>query len=186
MGFLDREDMEALFDSNLMAEAPMVYTLAGDMAAVINTVPELSCIPFGVSATDDEPVEVTFSGADGLYVYDASKGRTTPITDPITILPNKHGRYYITDTAIGEEAIEELGAQIFIYASGPGLVAISAPGCARIDEVYVYTINGQLVDSLKNIKGDYASLALPSGLYIITAQAGTASKSAKIIVNHCR
>ncbi|MCD8387749.1 MAG: T9SS type A sorting domain-containing protein [Bacteroidales bacterium] len=186
MGFLDREDMEALFDSNLMAEAPMVYTLAGDMAAVINTVPELSCIPFGVSANEDEPVEVTFSGADGLYVYDASKGRTTPITDPITILSNKHGRYFISDTAIGEEAIEELGAQIFIYASGPGLVAISAPGCDRIDEVYVYTINGQLVDSLKNIKGDYASLALPSGLYIITAQAGTASKSAKIIVNHCR
>ena len=98
-GFVEAEDVETLFDSNL-ADVPMVFTVAGGQAVSIDVRPELDIVPFGVACTtSDEPVTVTLE-MDGrqLTMVDAVTGATQEVGDggTVTVAPNEYGRYFLT------------------------------------------------------------------------------------------
>ena len=99
--YVENEDVETLFDSNLV-EVPMVYTVASGQAVSINQLPQFKTVPFGVTCNSNEPVDVECSLQNApcsmLYVYDAQTGMTTAVSDgeSVSVQPNDYGRYYLT------------------------------------------------------------------------------------------
>ena len=169
--FKDGEDVEAMFDSNTTGTAPTLYTMAGQLAAAINHVPDLRNVPLGIMAPDTTTaVTLRIAGTDQLgkplYLYDAHTKHYTLLTDStaVVLTPNAVGRYALTSEAIAPQPVQ---TALRCWASAGGKVtATTAPDdCLR--SVLVFDPSGRLVRELQPAAVAF-SFKLPAGPYLIT------------------
>ena len=136
--------VETMFDSNL-SDVPMVYTVAADGVAVtVNRISELAVVPFGVTCSSNEPVNVEWSMVNGtcpmVYVYDAQTGTTTTVGDgeSVSVQPNEYGRYYLTRSSDLASELMDSKRWNAAHADGPW-----------------YTLDGLQLDAKPTAKGLY-------------------------------
>lgn len=165
----DAEDAQLLYDAQLK-EVPVVYTVAGDEAVALNSLPSIDWMPLGVvgASSDVESGDVGSSAnsasvllaIDGisrlsspLYLYDAATRKYQEIKDgeEIKVQANEHGRYFLTQTrsTTGIENAEMGESDVKIYSPGRGLIVVSKVSAPLLNKVEVYTLDGRLVASRK-------------------------------------
>ena len=149
----DVEDAQLLYDAQLK-EVPVVYTVAGDEAVALNTLPNVDWLPLGVVGASS--VELKIEGVNRLssplYLYDAATRKYQEIKDgeEIKVLPNEHGRYFLTQTrtTAGMEDVkvkEKSMKNVKIYSPVWGVMIISKPRDASSNKVEGYTLDGKKV-----------------------------------------
>lgn len=186
--FKEGEDVEAMFDSNTTGSALTLYTMAGQLAAAINHVPDLCNVPLGIVAPATGAVTLRIAGTDQLrkplYLYDAHTKHYTLLTDStaVTLTPNAVGRYALTSQAIAPQPVQ---TALRCWASQGGMVtATTAPDdCLRA--VLVFDPTGRLVRELQPAAVSYR-FNLPAGPYLITvcSDAVTEGRTFKVAVGH--
>lgn len=176
------EDAVLLLDSEL--DAPMVYTVAGDVAAQFNTLRSIKNVPLGVYADKGEEVELTIRGisqfAEKLYLYDAVTKQSTPLDDDsytFRVTGPSHGRFTLTSqNRISAES------DICVYSPTLGqLLVMSAPE-EPLQRVQVYDMSGRMVTSRDNIRNTTCQLTAPSGIYVVYAENETGNVRVKVRV----
>lgn len=171
VGFDSSEDAEILYDSNLK-EIPLLYTVADSKAVAINTMPEISWLPMGVIADNNENVELCIKGTGNLdtslYLYDAAEKAFTELTDNscINIESNAYGRYFLTTyhTAGIEENME--CTSVSCYSYGNGMLVVSASSANQLYGIEIYTIDGKLIKKA-NLTGLLSWKTFVSGHIVI-------------------
>ena len=175
----EAEDAQLLYDAQLK-EVPIVYTVAGDEAVALNSLPNVDWLPLGVVGASS--VELKIEGVNRLssplYLYDAATRKYQEIKDgeEIKVQSNEHGRYFLTQTrsTTGIENAEVCESDVKIYSPSRGLIVVSKVGGPLLNKVEVYTLDGRLVAS-KKAEGA-ASVSIPvsslsssssQGIYII-------------------
>ena len=176
----DAEDAQLLYDAQLK-EVPVVYTVAGDEAVALNSLPNVDWLPLGVVGASS--VELKIEGVNRLssplYLYDAATRKYQEIKDgeEIKVQSNEHGRYFLTQTCstTGIENAEVGESDVKIYSPSRGLIVVSKVGGPLLNKVEVYTLDGRLV-AAKKAEGA-ASVSIPvsssssssssQGIYII-------------------
>lgn len=188
----EAEDAQLLYDAQLK-EVPVVYTVAGDEAVALNSLPSIDWMPLGVvgASSDVESGDVGSSAnsasvllaIDGisrlsspLYLYDAATRKYQEIKDgeEIKVQANEHGRYFLTQTrsTTGIENAEMGESDLKIYSPGRGLIVVSKVSAPLLNKVEVYTLDGRLVASRKaegaaSVSIPVVSTASPQEVYII-------------------
>ena len=153
----DAEDAQLLYDDQLK-EVPVVYTVAGDEAVALNTLPNVDWLPLGVVGASS--VELKIEGVNRLssplYLYDAATRKYQEIKDgeEIKVLPNEHGRYFLTQTrsTAGMEDVkvkEKSMKNVKIYSPVWGVMIISKPREASSNKVEGYTLDGRKVSVME-------------------------------------
>ena len=149
----DAEDAQLLYDAQLK-DVPVVYTVAGDEAVALNSLPNVDWLPLGVVGASS--VELKIEGVNRLssplYLYDAATRKYQEIKDgeEIKVQPNEHGRYFLTQTrsAAGMEDVkvkEKSMKNVKIYSPVWGVMILSKPGGASSNRVEGYTLDGKKV-----------------------------------------
>ena len=165
----EAEDAQLLYDAQLK-EVPVVYTVAGDEAVALNSLPSIDWMPLGVvgASSDVESGDVGSSAnsasvllaIDGisrlsspLYLYDAATRKYQEIKDgeEVKVQANEHGRYFLTQTrsTTGIENAEVGESDVKIYSPGRGLIVVSKVSAPLLNKVKVYTLDGRLVATRK-------------------------------------
>lgn len=165
------EDAVILLDSEL--DAPMVYTVAGDVAAQFNTMQSIKNVPVGVYNKEGDEVTLTISGlsrlVEPLYLYDAWTGKSKELTGDsyqLTVEGESLGRYYLRNEALASE----LESTISIYSLQPGEIVAASSGAA-LRQVRVYSVNGELVTQRSAVGQTACRLSVPRGaIYMIYAE----------------
>lgn len=150
----DAEDAQLLYDAQLK-EVPVVYTVAGDEAVALNSLPNVYWLPLGVVGASS--VELKIEGVNRLssplYLYDAATRKYQEIKDgeEIKVQANEHGRYFLTQTrsTTGIEDAEMGESDVKIYSPARGLIVVSKVGGPLLNKVEVYTLDGRLVATRK-------------------------------------
>ena len=150
----DAEDAQLLYDAQLK-EVPVVYTVAGDEAVALNSLPYVDWLPLGVVGASS--VELKIEGVNRLssplYLYDAATRKYQEIKDgeEVKVQANEHGRYFLTQTrsTTGIEDAEVDESDVKIYSPGRGLIVVSKVSAPLLNKVEVYTLDGRLVASRK-------------------------------------
>lgn len=150
----EAEDARLLYDAQLK-EVPIVYTVAGDEAVALNSLPNVDWLPLGVVGASS--VELKIEGVNRLssplYLYDAATRKYQEIKDgeEIKVQSNEHGRYFLTQTCstTGIENAEVGESDVKIYSPSRGLIVVSKVGGSLLNKVEVYTLDGRLVASRK-------------------------------------
>ena len=163
----DAEDAQLLYDAQLK-EVPVAYTVAGDEAVALNTLPNVDWLPLGVvgasskaASGNSDPsgkssVGLKIEGinrlSSPLYLYDAAIRKYQEIKDgeEIKVQPNEHGRYFLTQTrsTAGMEDVkvkEKSMKNVKIYSPVWGVMIISKPRDASSNKVEGYTLDGRKV-----------------------------------------
>lgn len=188
----EAEDAQLLYDAQLK-EVPVVYTVAGDEAVALNSLPSIDWMPLGVvgASSGVESGDAGSSGSsasvllaiDGvsrlsspLYLYDAATRKYQEMKEgeEIKVQSNEHGRYFLTQTC-GTTGIEnaEMGeSDVKIYSPARGLIVVSKVSAPLLNKVEVYTLDGRLVASRKaegaaSVSIPVVSTASPLEVYII-------------------
>lgn len=189
----EAEDAPLLYDVQLK-EVPIVYTVAGDEAVALNSLPSIDWMPLGVvgassdventgdagRAGNSSSVLLTIDGvsrlSSPLYLYDAATRKYQEIKEgeEIKVQSNEHGRYFLTQTR-GTTGIEnaEIGeSDVKIYSPVRGLIVVSKVSAPLLNKVEVYTLDGRLVASRKaegaaSVSIPIVSTASPQEVYII-------------------
>lgn len=150
----DAEDAQLLYDAQLK-EVPVVYTVAGDEAVALNSLPNINWMPLGVVGASS--VELKIEGVNRLssplYLYDAATRKYQEIKDgeEVKAQANEHGRYFLTQTrsTTGIENAEMGESDVKIYSPARGLIVVSKVGGPLLNKVEVYTLDGRLVATRK-------------------------------------
>lgn len=150
----EAEDAQLLYDAQLK-EVPVVYTVAGDEAVALNSLPNVDWLPLGVVGASS--VELKIEGVNRLssplYLYDAATRKYQEIKDgeEVKVQANEHGRYFLTQTrsTTGIENAEVGESDVKIYSPGRGLIVVSKVSAPLLNKVEVYTLDGRLVASRK-------------------------------------
>lgn len=150
----DAEDAQLLYDAQLK-EVPVVYTVAGDKAVALNSLPNINWMPLGVVGASS--VELKIEGVNRLssplYLYDAATRKYQEIKDgeEVKVQANEHGRYFLTQTrsTTGIENAEMGESDVKIYSPARGLIVVSKVGGPLLNKVEVYTLDGRLVATRK-------------------------------------
>ena len=150
----DAEDAQLLYDAQLK-EVPVVYTVAGDEAVALNSLPNVDWLPLGVVGASS--VELKIEGVNRLssplYLYDAATRKYQEIKDgeEVKVQANEHGRYFLTQTrsTTGIENAEMGESDVKIYSPARGLIVVSKVGGPLLNKVEVYTLDGRLVATRK-------------------------------------
>lgn len=189
----EAEDAQLLYDAQLK-EVPVVYTVAGDEAVALNSLPSIDWMPLGVVGASSSGVESGDAGSSGssasvllaidgvsrlsspLYLYDAATRKYQEMKEgeEIKVQSNEHGRYFLTQTC-GTTGIEnaEMGeSDVKIYSPARGLIVVSKVSAPLLNKVEVYTLDGRLVASRKaegaaSVSIPVVSTASPQEVYII-------------------
>ena len=165
----EAEDAPLLYDAQLK-EVPIVYTVAGDEAVALNSLPSIDWMPLGVVGASSG-VESGNAGSSGssasvllaidgisrlsspLYLYDAATRKYQEIKDgeEVKVQANEHGRYFLTQTrsTTGIEDAEVGESDVKIYSPSRGLIVVSKVGGPLLNKVEVYTLDGRLVATRK-------------------------------------
>lgn len=188
----EAEDAQLLYDDQLK-EVPVVYTVAGDEAVALNSLPSIDWMPLGVvgASSDVESGDAGNSAnsasvllaIDGvsrlsspLYLYDAATRKYQEIKDgeEVKVQANEHGRYFLTQTrsTTGIEDAEVGESDVKIYSPARGLIVVSKVSAPLLNKVEVYTLDGRLVASRKaegaaSVSIPIVSTASPQEVYII-------------------
>lgn len=188
----EAEDAQLLYDAQLK-EVPVVYTVAGDEAVALNSLPSIDWMPLGVvgASSDVESGDVGSSAnsasvllaIDGisrlsspLYLYDAATRKFQEIKDgeEVKVQANEHGRYFLTQTrsTTGIEDAEVDESDVKIYSPSRGLIVVSKVSAPLLNKVEVYTLDGRLVATRKaegaaSVSIPVVSTASPQEVYII-------------------
>ena len=188
----EAEDAPLLYDAQLK-EVPIVYTVAGDEAVALNSLPSLDWMPLGVvgaslGVESEEAVSVGSSSSvklkiDGvsrlsspLYLYDAATRKYQEMKEgeEIKVQANEHGRYFLTQTrsTTGIENAEMGESDVKIYSPARGLIVVSKVGAPLLNKVEVYALDGKLVATRKaegatSVSIPIVSTASPQEVYII-------------------
>ena len=173
----DAEDAQLLYDAQLK-EVPVVYTVAGDEAVALNSLPNVDWLPLGVVGASS--VELKIEGVNRLssplYLYDAATRKYQEIKDgeEVKVQANEHGRYFLTQTrsTTGIENAEMGESDVKIYSPARGLIVVSKVSAPLLNKVEVYTLDGRLVASRKaegaaSVSIPIVSTASPQEVYII-------------------
>lgn len=188
----EAEDAQLLYDDQLK-EVPIVYTVAGDEAVALNSLPSIDWMPLGVvgassgiesgetgSTGSSASVLLTIDGvsrlSSPLYLYDAATRKYQEIKEgeEIKVQSNEHGRYFLTQTCgtTGIENVEMGENDVKIYSPARGLIVVSKVSAPLLNKVEVYTLDGRLVASRKaegaaSVSIPIVSTASPQEVYII-------------------
>ena len=173
----DAEDAQLLYDAQLK-EVPVVYTVAGDEAVALNSLPNINWMPLGVVGASS--VELKIEGVNRLssplYLYDAATRKYQEIKDgeEVKVQANEHGRYFLTQTrsTTGIENAEMGESDVKIYSPARGLIVVSKVGGPLLNKVEVYTLDGRLVATRKaegaaSVSIPVVSTVSPQEVYII-------------------
>ena len=173
----DAEDAQLLYDAQLK-DVPVVYTVAGDEAVALNSLPNINWMPLGVVGASS--VELKIEGVNRLssplYLYDAATRKYQEIKDgeEVKVQANEHGRYFLTQTrsTTGIENAEMGESDVKIYSPARGLIVVSKVGGPLLNKVEVYTLDGRLVATRKaegaaSVSIPVISTASPQEVYII-------------------
>ncbi len=173
----DAEDAQLLYDAQLK-EVPVVYTVAGDEAVALNSLPYVDWLPLGVVGASS--VELKIEGVNRLssplYLYDAATRKYQEIKDgeEVKVQANEHGRYFLTQTrsTTDIENAEVGESDVKIYSPSRGLIVVSKVSAPLLNKVEVYTLDGRLVASRKaegaaSVSIPVVSTASPQEVYII-------------------
>ena len=165
----EAEDAQLLYDAQLK-EVPVVYTVAGDEAVALNSLPNINWMPLGVvgassdvesgdagSSANSASVLLAIDGisllSSPLYLYDAATRKYQEIKDgeEVKVQANEHGRYFLTQTrsTTGIENAEMGESDVKIYSPARGLIVVSKVSAPLLNKVEVYTLDGRLVASRK-------------------------------------
>ena len=150
----DAEDAQLLYDAQLK-DVPVVYTVAGDEAVALNSLPNVDWLPLGVVGASS--VELKIEGVNRLssplYLYDAATRKYQEIKDgeEVKVQANEHGRYFLTQTrsTTGIENAEMGESDVKIYSPARGLIVVSKVSAPLLNKVEVYTLDGKLVATRK-------------------------------------
>lgn len=188
----DAEDAQLLYDAQLK-EVPVVYTVAGDEAVALNSLPNINWMPLGVvgassdvesgdagSSANSASVLLAIDGisrlSSPLYLYDAATRKYQEIKDgeEVKVQANEHGRYFLTQTrsTTGIEDAEVGESDVKIYSPSRVLIVVSKVSAPLLNKVEVYTLDGRLVASRKaegaaSVSIPVVSTASPQEVYII-------------------
>mgnify|MGYP005755895349 CR=1 FL=1 len=188
----EAEDAQLLYDAQLK-EVPVVYTVAGDEAVALNSLPNINWMPLGVvgassdvesgdagSSANSASVLLAIDGvsrlSSPLYLYDAATRKYQEIKDgeEVKVQANEHGRYFLTQTrsTTGIEDAEMGKSDVKIYSPSRGLIVVSKVSAPLLNKVEVYTLDGRLVASRKaegaaSVSIPVVSTASPQEVYII-------------------
>ena len=173
----DAEDAQLLYDAQLK-DVPVVYTVAGDEAVALNSLPNVDWLPLGVVGASS--VELKIEGVNRLssplYLYDAATRKYQEIKDgeEVKVQANEHGRYFLTQTrsTTGIEDAEMGKSDVKIYSPSRGLIVVSKVSAPLLNKVEVYTLDGRLVATRKaegaaSVSIPVVSTASPQEVYII-------------------
>lgn len=181
--YLENEDVETLFDSNL-AEVPMVYTVASGQALSINQMPQLKTVPFGVTCNSNEPVNVECSWnnvpCSMLYVYDAQTRMMTAVSDgeSVSVQPNDYGRYYLmTDGEIITKVSNVASGVVVSVRNGEVTVKAEGP----ISQLRAVNIGGVTAFEQSDC-GNETIFRLPQGSYVLEVESADGKWTTKILV----
>lgn len=165
----EAEDAPLLYDAQLK-EVPIVYTVAGDEAVALNSLPSIDWMPLGVvgassgvvsgdagSSCSSASVLLAFDGvsrlSSPLYLYDAATRKYQELKEgeEVKVQANEHGRYFLTQTR-STTGIENAGmgeSDVKIYSPARGLIVVSKVSAPLLNKVEVYTLDGRLVATRK-------------------------------------
>ena len=173
----DAEDAQLLYDAQLK-DVPVVYTVAGDEAVALNSLPNVDWLPLGVVGASS--VELKIEGVNRLssplYLYDAATRKYQEIKDgeEVKVQANEHGRYFLTQTrsTTGIENAEMGESDVKIYSPARGLIVVSKVSAPLLNKVEVYALDGKLVATRKaegatSVSIPIVSTASPQEVYII-------------------
>lgn len=172
----ETEDGQLLYDAQLQ-DVPVVYTVAGDEAVALNTLPDVDWLPLGVVGKSSS-VRLKIDGisrlSSPLYLYDAATRKYQEIKDgeEVKVMANEHGRYFLTQTrsTTGIEDAEVGESDVKIYSPARGLIVVSKVGGPLLNKVEVYTLDGKLVAAKKAAGAVSVSIPVSSSfqtVYII-------------------
>ncbi len=172
----DAEDAQLLYDAQLK-EVPVVYTVAGDEAVALNSLPDVDWLPLGVVGKSSS-VGLKIDGisrlSSPLYLYDAATRKYQEIKDgeEVKVQANEHGRYFLTQTrsTTGIENAEMGESDVKIYSPARGLIVVSKVNGPLLNKVEVYTLDGKLVAAKKAAGAVSVSIPVSSSsqtVYII-------------------
>ena len=159
-------------------------------AAVVNRLSELNLLPVGIFGKKGITETVTVNGVDGfaqpLYLYDTVTRLQTKLEEgsELSLMVGEHGRYFITDRAIGIPAENEAWI-VRAYSLQQGRLVVAVMPDDRLGRVQVYAVNGTLVTDDVPAGNTVAEYALPAGTYIVvveTLKNGSSSHSLKVVV----
>lgn len=190
-GYAKSEDVQLMRESAGTA-APLVYTVAGDMAANINQVKDLQQIPLGLFAADGDVTTLTFTGTAALLepsLYDAELNTDTPITEGMTISVDgsSHGRYFIRAKGAGEGTtgitdVETGDGGVSVYSVAPRQVVVSSG--AELLEVSVYSVGGAMLGH-ESVGGGRTAVTLDgidSGVAVVRVVTADGQTTRKLVV----
>lgn len=151
----DAEDAQLLYDAQLK-EVPVVYTVAGDEAVALNSLPDVDWLPLGVVGKSSS-VGLKIDGisrlSSPLYLYDAATRKYQELKEKeeVKVMANEHGRYFLTQTrsTTGFENAEMGESDVKIYSPARGLIVVSKVNEPLLNKVEVYTLDGKLVAAKK-------------------------------------
>lgn len=172
----DVEDAQLLYDAQLK-EVPVVYTVAGDEAVALNSLPDVDWLPLGVVGKSSS-VGLKIDGisrlSSPLYLYDAATRKYQELKEKeeVKVMANEHGRYFLTQTrsTTGIEDAEMGESDVKIYSPARGLIVVSKVNEPLLNKVEVYTLDGKLVAAKKAAGAVSVSIPVSSSsqtVYII-------------------
>lgn len=172
----DAEDAQLLYDAQLK-EVPVVYTVAGDEAVALNSLPDVDWLPLGVVGKSSS-VGLKIDGisrlSSPLYLYDAATRKYQELKEKeeVKVMANEHGRYFLTQTrsTTGIENAEMGESDVKIYSPARGLIVVSKVNGPLLNKVEVYTLDGRLVATKKAAGAVSVSIPVSSSsqtVYII-------------------
>ncbi len=177
--FVDGEDATALLDTNL-SDIPMVFTVAGSHALSIDRRSSVDMVPFAVSSSTDEAVEITID-VDSLYVYDALTNESVTIGDgsTVTVQPNDYGRYFLTSTKASPLTLSHgEGADVLISVRGR---QVTVTASADLQQVRAFSVSGATVYQTSH-PGTTCQFQLQQGTYVIETETLDGRKTMKVLV----
>lgn len=172
----DAEDAQLLYDAQLK-EVPVVYTVAGDEAVALNSLPDVDWLPLGVVGKSSS-VGLKIDGisrlSSPLYLYDAATRKYQELKEKeeVKVMANEHGRYFLTQTrsTTGIEDAEMGESDVKIYSPARGLIVVSKVNGPLLNKVEVYILDGKLVAAKKAAGAVSVSIPVSSSsqtVYII-------------------
>ena len=180
--YVEGEDVETLFDSNL-SDVPLVYTVADGRAVSIDNRQEISVIPFGVTQAMTAPVDVSVTGIatsmTPIYFVDALTGVSTELAEnaTVSVQPNDYGRYFLVRDPLTSSTKEVNGGIVISVRDGQVTVTASD----NLSRVVAMSAGGVQAFAQKDC-GRTCSFQLQSGIYIIEASTQSGSKTFKVMV----
>lgn len=189
--FQDREDVETLYDSNL-TDVPTLYTIAGDQAVSVNSLPAIGAVPLGIVCATDTQAEVTFSGVSDipgeLYLYDRETGSSTLLSDSVKLhlQANAHGRYFLTGQRVTSGITNHEVKGIRCYSPAPGQLTVACLDAGnQLERVDIYTIDGKKEYSNNDINAPALTIRTHRGVKVVVIKhtGNNYAETAKVAVN---